>query len=250
MEKLEIVIKLNCDLGEVDKLSPSGPEHTAMPYIHMANIACGFHAGNRQTMKDTIALAKEHQVLIGAHPSYPDRENFGRVSLALAQADVCDMIFQQISLMETLCEEQEVPLSYIKPHGALYHDLLFHTHTREGLFQAVAGLDNPVPILVLAHVNQIAVIASAKKYGLTLWYEAFADRRYHKDGSLQNRTENDAVIDDSNKIINQAKAIAEGKPITTVEGELLTIKAHSLCVHGDNPSAIATIKALREALSL
>lgn len=244
------MIKLNCDLGEVDKLSLTGPEHTAMPSIHMANIACGFHAGNRQTMKDTIALAKKHQVLIGAHPSYPDRENFGRISLTLAQADVCDMVFQQISLMEALCEEQEVPLSYVKPHGALYHDLLFHTHTREGLFQAVADLDNPVPILVLAHVNRVAVIASAKKYGLTLWYEAFADRRYHNDGSLQNRTESGAIITDPNKIIKQAKAIASGSPISTVEGEQLTLEAHSLCVHGDNPSAIATINAIKDALSL
>lgn len=244
------MIKLNCDLGEVDNLSPTGPEYTAMPHIHMANIACGFHAGNRQTMKDTIALAKKHQVLIGAHPSYPDRENVGRVSLTLAQADVCDMVFQQISLMEALCEEQEVPLSYVKAHGALYHDLLLHTHTREGLFQAVADLDNPVPVLVLAHVNQAAIIASAKKYGLTLWYEAFADRRYHHDGSLQCRTESGAVIEDPNKIIEQAKAIASGSPVNTVEGEPLIIKAHSLCVHGDNPNAIATIQLLRDALSL
>src|SRR5699024_3211090 len=91
-----------------------------MPYIDMANIACGFHAGNRETMKATIALAKQHQVLIGAHPSYPDRENFGRLSMALSQADICDLVFQQVSLMEVLCEEQQVPLSYIKPHDALY----------------------------------------------------------------------------------------------------------------------------------
>lgn len=244
------MIKLNCDLGEVDKLSPQGPEHTVMPYIDMANIACGFHAGNRETMKATIQLAKQHQVLIGAHPSYPDLENFGRLSMALSQADVCDLFFQQTSLMEALCAAQEVPLSYIKPHGALYHDLLFQQQVRDGVFQAVADLDTKVPVLVLAHVNQAAVAASAKQYGITLWYEAFADRRYHQDASLQSRSVEGAVIKDAQQIIEQARAIAAGAPITTVEGHALTLQAHSLCVHGDNPEAVATVKALKEALSL
>ncbi len=243
------MIKLNCDLGEVDKLCLQGPEHTVIPYIDMANIACGFHAGNRETMKATIALAKQHQVLIGAHPSYPDRENFGRLSMALSQADICDLVFQQVSLMEALCEEQQVPLSYIKPHGALYHDLLFQPQVRNGIFQAVADLSRKVPVLVLAHVNQQEVAASAERYGITLWYEAFADRRYHQDASLQSRTESGSVIESTEQIIMQARAIATGAPITTVEGGTITIHAHSLCVHGDNPAAVATIKALKKALS-
>jgi len=244
------VIKLNCDLGEVDKLSPLGPEHTVMPYIDMANIACGFHAGNRETMSATIQLAKQHHVLIGAHPSYPDRENFGRLSMTLSQADICDLVFQQISLMEALCEAQDVPLSYIKPHGALYHDLLFQQQVRDGVFQAVADLEAKVPVLVLAHVNQEAVIASAKQYGITLWHEAFADRRYHQDASLQSRAEAGAVISNEQQMIEQARAIANGMPITTVEGGTITLHAHSLCVHGDNPKAVAAIKALKKALSV
>ncbi len=243
------MIKLNCDLGETDVLHPEGPEHQVMPYIHMANIACGFHAGNRSTILATLRLAKQHQVMVGAHPSYPDRENFGRLSMELSQADVSDTVFQQLSLMEALCEQEDIPLSYVKPHGALYHDLLYQESTRHGIFQAVADLSTPLPVLILAHVNQDAIEASAKRYGITLWYEAFADRRYHQDGRLQSRTENGAVLKDAQSIIAQAKAIAKGEPITTVEDTSLIIKAHSLCVHGDNPAAVTTVKAIRKALS-
>src|SRR5699024_7920735 len=219
-----------------------------MPYIDMANIACGFHAGNRETIKTTIQLAKQHKVLIGAHPSYPDRKNFGRIPMTFSQADIRDLVFQQITLMEALCEEQGTTLSYIKPHGALYHDLLIHQQVRDGIFQAVSDLDTKVPVLVLAHVNQDDVAARATKYVITLRYEAFADRRYHQNASLQSRTEKGAVITNKQIIIGQAVANSTDKPLTTVEGGPITLKAHSLCVHGDNPEAVSTVKALKKAL--
>lgn len=241
-------IKLNCDLGETDHLHPDGPEHQAMPYIHMANIACGFHAGNRQTMLATLALAKQHHVMVGAHPSYPDRENFGRISMALSQADVCDVVFQQLDTLAALAEVEGVEVAYVKPHGALYHDLLHNEATRRGVFQAVAAFNPKAPVLVLANVNRAALEQSAAEFGLQLWYEAFADRRYLANGHLQPRTNEGAVLTDAQHIIAQARAIAHGQPIQTATGESLVLQAHSLCVHGDNPSAIATLKALRTAL--
>lgn len=241
-------MKLNCDLGEVDHLINSGPEHQAMPYIDMANIACGFHAGNRQTMISTIALAKQHGVSIGAHPSYPDRENFGRLSMALSKADVCDAVYQQITLLDALCDEQCCTLDYVKPHGALYHDLLHNTDTREGVFKAVALLNPSLKVMVLANVNTSELQQSAEKFGVKLLFEAFADRRYLADGQLQSRSEQGAVISDEGAIIEQAKTISQGQAITSVEGAKLTVHADSLCVHGDNPEAIATIKAIRQAI--
>jgi|SRR5699024_53472 len=242
-------IKLNCDLGETDQLQPDGPEHQAMPHIHMANIACGFHAGNRQTMLATLALAKQHKVMVGAHPSYPDRENFGRVSMALSQADVCDAVFQQLDTLTALAEVQGTNVAYVKPHGALYHDILHSETIRRGVFQAVAACNATMPVLVLANVNRTALEQSAAEFGLQLWYEAFADRRYCANGQLQPRTIEGAVLTDAHSIVAQASAIAQGKPLQTATGESLVLEADSLCVHGDNPDAIATIKAIRAAIS-
>lgn len=242
-------LTLNCDLGETDHIVPQGPEHLAMPYIHMANIACGFHAGNRQTMLDTIALAQQHQVLIGAHPSYPDRENFGRQSMQLSQADVCDLVFQQIDTLDALAEVHGARLSYVKPHGALYHDLLHDEATRLGVFQGVASLSTELPVLVLAGAHRDRLLTDAAQFGLTLWFEAFADRRYHADGRLQYRGEEGAVLTNAEEIIAQATAIAHGEPITSIEDEPIIIVADSLCVHGDNAEAVATIKAIRAALT-
>lgn len=243
-------MKLNCDLGEVDRVLATGAEHAVMPYIDMANIACGFHAGNRQSMIETITLAKQHRVSIGAHPSYPDRENFGRLSMALNKADVCDAVYQQITLLEALCEQQECEMDYVKPHGALYHDLLHNIDTREGILKAVALLNPKLKVMVLANVNTAAVKQSAEKFGLDLLFEAFADRRYLANGQLQDRAEQSAVITEQSEIIAQAKAISQGKKLATVDGDTLMLKADSLCVHGDNPNAVATIKAIRAALTL
>lgn len=240
-------MKLNCDLGETDNLLATGPEHQAMPHIDMANIACGFHAGNRQTMIDTIALAKQYGVSIGAHPSYPDRENFGRLSMALSKADVCDAVYQQITLLDALCDEQDCTLDYVKPHGALYHDLLHNTEIREGIFKAVALLNPSLKVMVLANVNTAALQQSAEKFGVTLLFEAFADRRYLANGQLQSRSEQGAVINDEKAIIKQAKAISDGQTVACADGTELSIHADSLCVHGDNPDAVATIKAIRQA---
>lgn len=243
------ILKLNCDLGETDRVVPDGPEHQAMPYIDMANIACGFHAGNRQTMIDTLALAKQHGVMVGAHPSYPDREHFGRRSMALNQADVCDAVFQQLDTLDALADMQGCELAYVKPHGALYHDLLHDEATRHGVFQAVAAVNHKLPVLLLANVNHSAALESANKFGITLWFEAFADRRYHRNGELQQREAKGAVLSKAEDIVAQATAIAAGQPITTVEGEQLVVHADSLCVHGDNPCAVATLKAIRAALT-
>lgn len=246
---MNTALTLNCDLGETDAVLANGPEHLAMPSIDMANIACGAHAGNPQVMRDTIALAKQHGVSIGAHPAYPDRSHFGRRSLNLSQPCVHDLVLAQISLLQTLCAEQGCTLSYVKPHGALYHDLLHDEATRHGVFSAVAALNPALPVLVLAAVNQPALLASASTYGLSLWFEAFADRRYLPSGALQGRDQADAVLTDTSAIIAQAKAIALGQPITCANGEQRVIHADSLCVHGDNPKALATLKAIRAALT-
>jgi UPF0271 protein len=240
-------VKLNCDLGEVDKLQADSPEHQLMPHIDMANIACGFHAGNRPVMQDCITLAKKHAVSIGAHPSYPDRENFGRQSMALSKADICDLVFQQLTLIDALCDDQECTLSYIKPHGALYHDALADDDVLFGIFEAVRHFNPELPIVLLATAHKELLRSKADKFGLILWFEAFADRRYNEHGQLESRNIQGAVLTNNADIMAQGETLMQGYVISSA-GTRLNIEADTLCLHGDNPCAIETVGDLHRLL--
>lgn len=242
-------MKLNCDLGETDRLTDDAVEHLVMPHIDMANIACGFHAGNSQVAKQTIELAKKHKVAIGAHPSYPDRENFGRLSMQLSKADICDLVYQQIRLIDALSDDLAHPMSYIKPHGALYNDMMVSDEVLHGVFEATRALDSKMPLMVMSTLNNQAITDKAHTFGITLIFEAFADRRYDNHGRLASRHLDGAVINSQHDITHQAKALAEGNDILSINQKPLRITAESLCVHGDNPESIAAIATIKSALS-
>lgn len=242
------MLTLNADLGECDRLAPNNTEYQLMPHLDMANIACGFHAGNRQVMRNTIALATEHRVAVGAHPSYPDREGFGRQSFALSRANICDLVLQQISLMEALCEDQHVAMNHVKPHGALYNDMMQSDEVLLGIFDAIQHLDNPVPLLLMATPHNALFRQKAQKSGIEVMFEAFADRRYNDQGMLQNRSLEGAVLHEEAAIVQQAQYIANGQPLTTAGGRALIIEAQTLCVHGDNPQAVNAVAAIRNML--
>ena len=240
-------LTLNCDLGEADALHDQSPEHHVMPYIDMANIACGFHAGNRQVMRDTVTLAKAHNVAIGAHPSYPDRENFGRRSMQLGKADICDLVTQQIELLDAICDEAQTKLHHIKPHGALYHDMMQHEQVLQGILEALRHAGYDVPLLMMATADNDHFRKKADSYGIEIWFEAFADRRYTDETRLASRDTPGAVLSDPQLILAQAQALAAGEPIISETGKALAMDAQTLCVHGDNKHAVAVVKAIRQA---
>ncbi len=229
-------MKLNCDLGEgLDEI-----DTLLMPHIDMASIACGGHAGNTASMARSIALAKQHHTSIGAHPSYPDRENFGRLSLDLEPSALFDSLCQQIKALTEQAHAFDAALDYIKPHGALYNDAWKKPLVQQTLLRVAAQFS--LPLVVQAKPGQAP-------QNPMLIYEAFADRSYTDDGRLVARSEAHAVHRDTHTCITQAKQLYFEHGLYSENGQWLTLLASTLCVHSDSPAAVETVKALRLALS-
>ncbi|MDH4557436.1 LamB/YcsF family protein [Pseudomonas sp. BN417] len=239
---------LNCDIGESFGAWTMGLDAEVMPLIDCANIACGFHAGDPGTMRRTIALAVQHQVSIGAHPGYPDLVGFGRRSLACSPAEVEDLMLYQIGALDGLCRAQGARVSYVKPHGALYQDMMRDPAILAAVMRAVAAYDAQLPLMLMSTRDNSAAQAIGDEHGVTLWFEAFADRAYDGDGYLVSRSLPGAVHHDPEQVVAQALTLARGEPLLASDGSDLPLKAHTLCVHGDNPGSVAAVKRIREAL--
>jgi UPF0271 protein len=239
---------LNCDIGESFGAWTMGLDAEVMPLIDCANIACGFHAGDPGTMRRTIALAVQHRVSIGAHPGYPDLVGFGRRSLACSPAEVEDLMLYQIGALDGLCRAQGARVSYVKPHGALYQDMMRDPAILAAVMRAVAAYDAQLPLMLMSTRDNSAAQAIGDEQGVTLWFEAFADRAYDGNGYLVSRNLPGAVHHDPEQVVAQALTLARGEPLLASDGSDLPLKAHTLCVHGDNPGSVAAVKRIREAL--
>jgi len=236
---------LNCDLGE--KVHDN--DGLIMPFINMANIACGFHASDPLTIHNTIKLALTHKVSIGAHPSYNDRDNFGRVSIVYSREELIAIIQYQLGAIQAICRQQNTQLNYVKPHGALYNDMMKNSEIFETVCMAISSFDKYLPLVIQAIPNTEEVKAIASKYQLSLMFEAFADREYTDEGFLVSRQEENAIIHDANKIIQRCETLLQHQYFESVTGNKLTLRVDTLCVHGDNPAAIEITKQLRQLLS-
>ena len=180
-------MKLNCDLGESFGSWQMGLDTDVMPYIDMANIACGFHAGDADVMAKTLLLAKQHGVAVGAHPSYPDLQGFGRRSMALSASEIINTMRYQMAALDGMAQSAGVTISYVKPHGALYNDMMSKAAVFDAVLQAVAGYYRPLKLMILATAEQQHYHDLASAKGVELLFEAFADRRYTDDGKLTPR---------------------------------------------------------------
>lgn len=239
-------ILLNCDMGESFGAWSMGNDTLVMPHVDMANIACGYHASDPTIMSHTVALAVRHNVKIGAHPSYPDLQGFGRRSLAMSPEEVTAMIIYQVGALKALCEAHNTELSYVKPHGALYNDMLKDLSLFDAVADAVSCFN--VPLMTLAVLDNQPLLDIADRYELPLLFEAFADRRYLANGTLAPRTLPDAVITNAEDIISQVRQITQYGKVRTIEGYAIDIEADTLCVHGDNLAAIDIIKQIRTSM--
>jgi UPF0271 protein len=225
-----MAIDLNCDMGE---LEDAAHEAALMDYITSANIACGGHAGGETTMERTARLALARGVRIGAHPSYPDRANFGRVEMELAGGEIERAVREQIERLEKVVQELGASIAHVKPHGALYNVAARDERVARAIGCAVAGWK---PAVTLFGLLGSPCLDWWREMGLNVAAEAFADRRYEPDGSLRARKFADALITDPREAAAQAARFDR-------EG-----KAQTLCVHGDTPGAVAILKAVRAAL--
>ncbi|MDX3775029.1 5-oxoprolinase subunit PxpA [Chromatiaceae bacterium AAb-1] len=240
-------MKLNCDLGESFGSWNMGMDAEAMPYIDMANIACGFHAGDPDVMQRTLTLAKKHNVIIGAHPAYPDLNGFGRRSMRCSASEIINLLHYQIAALDGMAQSQGLTLRYVKPHGALYNDMMADPMILTAVIQAVAAYYKPLKLMVLATADWQQLQQQAQSAGIELLFEAFADRRYTDEGKLQPRSQQGAVLHEQQMLQQVAQLVRTGT-VTTVSGKTLALKADTLCVHGDNPTAIAQIRQIRELL--
>lgn len=240
-------MKLNCDLGESFGSWQMGLDSDVMPHIDMANIACGFHAGDADVMARTLQLAKQHGVIVGAHPSYPDLQGFGRRSMALSHSEIVNCLRYQIAALDGMALSAGVDIHYVKPHGALYNDMMAKPAVFAAVLDAVAGFYKPLKLMILATARQQEFAENAKARGVALLFEAFADRRYTDEGTLTPRSQSGAVLHGEAMLAQVAQLVKQGT-VTTASGNTLHLSADTLCVHGDNQAAIAQVQQIRALL--
>lgn len=235
---------LNCDLGESYGSWTMGMDHDVMPHIDQANIACGFHGGDPLTMENTLVLAAKHGVTIGAHPAYPDLVGFGRRSMNLSAQEVAASLHYQIAALDGMAKNHGLVLAYAKPHGALYNDMMANTEIRLAIMAAIGDYHRPLDLMLQATPEAAGHRDEAEGFGLTLQFEAFADRCYDDDGKLLSRRKPGAVHT-RDLMLKQVQQLQESGTVTTVNGHTLPLEAGTLCVHGDNIEGVQAIREIR-----
>jgi UPF0271 protein len=235
-----LTIDINCDMGE-----GIGNDELIMPFISSVNIACGYHAGNEETMKQIIESAIKYNVAIGAHPSFFDKENFGRTEMNLPADEIYDLVILQLRTINKIIKEKNAGLHHVKPHGALYNMSAKNPQIAKAIAQAVKDFDERIILFGLSGSHSIT---EARAINLRTASEVFADRTYQDDGNLTSRSQPGALIEDIDKSVQQALQMIKEKTVTSISGKTIPIIADTLCLHGDGKYAVEFAKAIHKAL--
>lgn len=238
---------LNADLGESFGAWTLGDDARLVEHLTSANLACGFHAGDFRVMEATVALCRDAGVAVGAQPGYPDLLGFGRRPLPFEPDEVESLVRYQIGALEAFCRAAGVEMQHVKPHGALYNQAAADRTLARAIARAVARFSRELALFGLASSEPMA--AAAADAGLRFVPEAFADRRYLPDGSLQPRSRAGAVIEDAADAAAQALMIATDGAVVAVDGSRVALRAESICCHGDTPGAVEIAASVRSALA-
>lgn len=239
---------LNCDMGESFGPWHMGLDDQVMPLVELANVACGFHASDPVTMTRTVMLAKHAGTAIGAHPSYPDLVGFGRRSMQCHPQEIVALIQYQAGALAGIARAHGLTLSHIKPHGALYNDMMRDHDTLRAVLEGVARYDVSLPLMLMATADNSPVATIAAEFGVALLFEAFADRAYDARGYLVPRSVEGSVYHDVDRIVEQSLRLAKEGVVTTLDGTDVPLSADTLCVHGDNAESVKAVKRIRQAL--
>lgn len=239
-------VDLNCDLGESFGNYKIGNDENIIPVITSANIACGFHAGDAQVMNNTVKLAQENNIGIGAHPGLPDLQGFGRRNMDLSPQEIYDTVIYQLGAISGFCAIHNAKLNHVKPHGALYQMGARDEEIAHAIAQAVHDFDAS---LIFVGLSNTLLISKAKELGLQTASEVFADRRYEANGQLVSRKESDALITDTEEAISQVISMVKDQQVIAKNGEKIAIQADTICVHGDGAHAFEFVSQIRERLS-
>jgi UPF0271 protein len=238
---MAVSVDLNCDMGE-----GYGMDELIFPFISSVNIACGYHAGDEPTIRQSIALALQHKVAVGAHPAYPDREGFGRKEMHFSSAEVYRMVTEQVMLIRTIAGEMGAVLHHVKPHGALYNSAAKNTELAKAIAQAVHDIDSGLWLYGLSGSQSGAAAFEA---GIPFQHEVFADRTYAEDATLTPRSSLDALITDEEKALAQVLQMINKGTVQTQSGKTIAIKADTICIHGDGNQAAAFAKKIYQTLT-
>tara|TARA_B100001996_G_C18665729_1_gene594794 strand:+ start:332 stop:1090 length:759 start_codon:yes stop_codon:yes gene_type:complete len=238
-------IDINCDVGEINQLYTNGVYGNLMDHVTSINIACGGHAGNKKLMRSMIQLAKRKNINIGAHPSYPDKINFGRKKLTIKNDDLLHSIIKQINKLKTIAEQEDAQLNHIKPHGALYNEAARDSNIATIIGKALLKTEPKLNLYFLAESPMVNLL---KQMGIKIISESFADRTYEKDYTLRSRSLNNAVISNPKIAAEQAFLMIKKGQIKTFDGTCIKIKTDTICIHSDTPNAIKIAKHVNNRL--
>lgn len=238
-------IDLNSDMGESFGVYKLGFDDDVIQLISSVNVACGFHAGDPNVMDHTVMMAKKYGVGVGVHPGFPDLLGFGRRNMDVSREDLINMVIYQIGALEVFCQKHGTRLQHIKPHGSMNNMADGDEEWAEALIDAVLAVKPDLPMYVKPN-SQLHKVA--KKKDLPFVQELFADRAYNNDMSLVSRRQEGAVISDLDEVAKRVMKMVTERKITTVTGDEIEVEGKTICVHGDTPTALDMIKAIREKL--
>jgi 5-oxoprolinase (ATP-hydrolysing) subunit A len=238
-------IDINCDMGESYGAWKMGADAEVMPYVSSANIACGFHGGDPATIRKTVRLAVDHGVAIGAHPSLPDLQGFGRRVMKITPQDMYDLVVYQAGAVEAFARAAGSRLHHVKCHGALYNMAAMDEALSEAMARAVKDLGD---VMLYALSNSV-MMSVAKKMGVSVAGEVFADRGYADDGTLAPRGQPGAMIEEAAVAAERALCMVQQGHVIALSGKPVPVSADTLCLHGDQPGAVAFAQAIRQAFS-
>lgn len=233
-------VDINCDMGE-----GMANDVFIMPYISSANIACGYHAGDAASMHRTLEWTREFHVAAGAHPSYPDRINFGRTNMQFPVSKIKAMVKEQVELLANAAAKLNIRLQHVKPHGAMYNMASKDEVLSAAICKAVLEIDEDLLIYAQSGSKLLTV---AQFMGLTTRSEVFADRTYCADGSLTPRTQPNALLHDENEVISQVLQMISRQNVTCTDGNTIPVNAETICIHGDGEHAVVFAKAIHDLL--
>jgi len=238
-------ININCDLGESSKLHSTENDPLLLKIVNSANIACGYHAGDKPTMEKTIEISKKNNVSIGAHPSFNDPENFGRKRLNLSSSEITKLVIDQINILSNVAVKAGVKVTHVKPHGALNNMACENYDLAKVISESIMQVNKELIFLVPAGSQ---MDKAGKKLGMKIATEIFADRNYEDDGNLVSRSKENAMITDPEIAKKHVIKMVESQALNCYSGKQIPCEIDSICVHGDGKSAVNTAKQIREGL--
>lgn len=239
-------VDLNCDLGESFGSYTIGNDDQVIPLITSANVACGYHASDPVVMDQTLSMAKEAGIRIGAHPGFPDLMGFGRRNLSVSPTEAKAYVLYQLGALDAFCRVHGMKMQHVKPHGALYNMAAKDYELSRAICEGIQEFD---PQLIVLALSGGELARAARDMGLRTALEVFADRAYEEDGSLVNRRREGAMITDENLAVARVVRMVKEKKVTAVTGKDIPIQADSVCVHGDGAKALAFVEKIRRALT-